>query len=345
MTTASNSSLGPRVPTEALPEAPRRAVSSYWRPGLIVGVIAIFALMPQMLGSGFGLGVLTDAMVYVGLALSYDLTVGKVGSLSLAHPAFFGVGAYSAALLVEHTSLPLSIQMLCAIGVAALLALLIGIPSFRLSNLTFGMATLGFALIAQLVAQNEVSVTRGPLCIAGLSPISFGPLTSAGVNIANQQYYAFLALAIAVGVFVRVLTTSRIGRAYTAVREDDAMAMAAGINPTRYRMSTFVIGGGIAGAIGAAYAHYISVVCPTNLNISYTINLLVIVFLGGAGGFWGIIAAAVLFTAIPEGLQINPSNRLIIYGFILLLGVTLMPGGIEQLVKTTIKRLRRWKRS
>jgi ABC-type branched-subunit amino acid transport system permease subunit len=314
---------------------------------VILAVVVVAALIPQLTSDQFTLGVFTDAMVYVSLALSYDLTVGQIGSLSLAHPAFFGIGAYTAALLVEHSSLPVPVQMVSAVAVAGLLAALIGIPSFRLSNLTFGMATLGFALIAQLVTQNEVTLTGGPLCISGLAPVSVDALTRAGISVNDQQYYLFFGLAVIVAIFIRVLTTSRIGRAYTAVREDEAMAMVAGISPTRYRMSSFIIGGAIAGAIGAAYAHYVSVVCPSNLDISYTVNLLVIVFLGGAGGFWGIIGAAVLFTAIPEGLQVDPTNRLLIYGAVLLLGVTLMPEGLERLTVRTARQvgrqLMRWR--
>lgn len=341
MTISQPGSLGPNRLPDFTGKPRRSSLVVAGRSTTILVLLILFALVPIFTSNAFNLGVFTDSMVYVGLALSYDLTVGKIGSLSLSHPAFFGVGAYTAALLVEHTSWPLLLQVVCAVGVATLLALLIGIPSFRLSNLTFGMATLGFALIAQLVIANDVDLTRGPLCIANLDPITIGRLTNAGWSVASQQYYAFFIIAVAVGVFVRILTTSRIGRAYVAVREDEAMAMAAGINPTRYRMSAFVIGGGIAGLIGAFYAHYISVVCPTNLDISYTITLLVIVFLGGAGGFWGIITAAVIFTAIPEGLQVDPSNRLIIYGAVLLVGVTLMPGGIEGAVRTARRRITR----
>lgn len=311
------------------------------RPALPLALLAVAVLVPLEVHSGFTLGILTDSLVYVVLALSYDLSVGRVGALSLAHPAFFGTGAYAAAIVVTRYSLPLGEQVLVAVGAAVVLAFVIGIPAFRLSHLTFGMATLGFALIAELVAQNQIGLTNGPLCMAGLSPLGSGPLGSLGIDQNGQQYYVFLALAVAVAAFVWVLVRSRIGRAYVAVREDEPMAMAAGINPKRYRMSAFVLGAALAGLLGAFYAHYLTVVCPTNLDISYTINLLVILFLGGTGGFWGIIAAAFVFTAIPEGLQVAPNVRLIAYGAALLLGVLALPEGFEGAALSLRRRLRR----
>jgi ABC-type branched-subunit amino acid transport system permease subunit len=304
-------------------------------PVLVVGVAI---LLPLVVKSGFTLGILTDSLIYVVLALSYDLSVGRVGALSLAHPAFFGTGAYAAAIVFQRYSLPLSLQVLIAVGAAVALAIVIGIPAFRLSHLTFGMATLGFALIAELIAQNDIGLTNGPLCIAGLSPLGSGTF---GLNQNDEQYYIFLIIAVAVASFVWLLVRSRIGRAYIAVREDEPMAMSVGINPKRYRMSAFVIGAALAGLLGAFYAHYLSVVCPTNLDISYTINLLVILFLGGTGGFWGIIAAAFVFTAIPEELQVAPNIRLIVYGAALLLGVTVLPTGFEGATRTLRRRLTR----
>lgn len=308
---------------------------------LTLVVLGAAVLAPLVAHGGFTRGILTDSLVYVVLALSYDLSVGRVGALSLAHPAFFGTGAYAAAITWQRYSFSLPLQVLVAIGAAMVLAVLIGIPAFRLSHLTFGMATLGFALIGELIAQNEIGLTNGPLCIAGLPTLGGGWLSSLGLDEAAQQYYVFLIVAVCVAAFVWILVRSRIGRAYVAIREDEPMAMSVGIDPKRYRMSAFVVGAALAGLLGAFYAHYLSVVCPTNLDISYTINLLVILFLGGTGGFWGIIAAAFVFTAIPEELQVAPNVRLIVYGAALLLGITLLPEGFEGAVRQLGRRLTR----
>jgi branched-chain amino acid transport system permease protein len=319
----------------------RRLVSPV---GVVLLVVVGFAV-PYLVADTFTISMLTDCLIYTVLALSYDLAVGRIGVLSLAHPAFFGTGAYTAAIAARELSLPIGLQVVFAVVTACLLALLVGAFAFRLSQLAFGMATLGFALIVQLIAVNQVGLTNGPLCISGLPPVASGSLRSAGFTTQVQSYYLFLILAVLVGIGIRVLVTSRIGRAYLAVREDEPMAMTAAINPLRYRMSAFVVGAGIAGLLGSFYAHHLSVVCPSNLDISYTINLLVIVFLGGAGGFWGIILAAFVFTVIPQWLQVTPQTRMLIYGVILLIGVSVLPDGIQGAVGTLRRRITRGRRS
>jgi ABC-type branched-subunit amino acid transport system permease subunit len=332
---------GSSVAEPTVPEETMRPVvrwTGFRRAAPAPALVAIALLVPLALKNDFVLGILTDCLVYVVLALSYDLSVGRIGALSLAQPAFFGTGAYAAAILVTHNpGAPLVLQVLLAIAAAAVLAVAIGIPAFRLNHLTFGMATLGFAIIAELIAQNEVGLTNGPLCVAGVPTMQSSFLSSIGMDSAAQQYEIFLVLAVVAGAFIWALVKSRIGRAFIAVREDEPMAMSVGINPKRYRMIAFVVGAAIAGLLGAFYAHYISVVCPTNLDISYTVSLLVIIFLGGVGGFWGIVLAAFVFTAIPEILQLDPSIRLIVYGAALLLGITFLPEGFEGL----FSRLRR----
>lgn len=320
------------------------AVGRAARPAAVTVLVVVGLLAPFVLKDDFVLGILTDSLIYVTLALSYDLSVGRVGALSLAHPAFFGVGAYSTAILLQHEpNVPPVLQVLLAVAVAGVLAVVIGVPAFRLSHLTFGMATLGFALIAELVAQNEVGFTNGPLCVAGVSPLQSGALASLGMDSAAQEYEIFLVVAVLAGAFIAAVVKSRIGRAFIAVREDEPMAMAVGVSPKRYRMSAFITGAAIAGLLGCFYAHYISIVCPTNLNFSYTVNLLVILFLGGIGGFWGIILAAFVFTVIPEALQVDPSIRLIVYGAALLLGVSLFPEGFEGLFRALRRRYARRK--
>lgn len=311
------------------------------RAGLAVGGLAVAAYIPFAFPGVFTLGVLTDSLIYVTLALSYDLSVGIVGLLSLAQPAFFGAGAYTAAIMATRFGLSLPTQIVCATLLAGALSVAIGIPALRLSHMSFGMATLGFALIVQLFAVNAMGLTNGPLCIAGLSGLSLGGLSTSVLSPAAQQYYVFLIVAAVAALGIRALTTSKIGRAMVAVREDGPMAMAMGINPKRYQLSAFVVGGAIAGLLGGFYAHYLSVVCPSNLDFAYTVNLLVIVFLGGTGGFWGIILAAFVFTAIPELLQISPENRFIIYGVVLLLAVTFMPEGFEGVFDWLTRAVRR----
>jgi ABC-type branched-subunit amino acid transport system permease subunit len=183
-----------------------------------------------------------------------------------------------------------------------------------------------------------VELTRGPLCITGIPKPALGLPGGLRLVIATLPAYYWLALA-ALGVVLvlyRLLTTFRLGRAFHAVRDNEVLAAAAGINPLRYRMVAFTIGGALAGGVGALYVHYLAVICPEEMTVALTVNLLVIVFLGGVGSLRGVLVGAVLFTALPEVLRLAPTWRLVIYGALLLVIVVRSPEGLEGLFRRRV---------
>jgi ABC-type branched-subunit amino acid transport system permease subunit len=274
--------------------------------------------------------VLIFTALFAALALSYDLVVGHVGSLSLAHPAFFGIGAYTAAILATTAGWPFVAGLAAAVLAAAVVAALVGVPLFRLTEHAFAVGTLGLGLVAWIVANNWVEVTRGPLCITGIPKPALGALA---ITTLPAYYWLALTALGAVVLLYRGLTTFRLGRAFHAVRDNEPLAGAAGIDPLRYRLLAFTIGAAVAGGVGALYVHYLSVMCPEEMTIALTVNLLVIVFLGGVGSLRGVLVGAVLFTALPEVLRLAPTWRLVIYGALLLLVVVRSPEGIEGLLR------------
>jgi len=306
----------------------RRAV---W---LVLGVAAlaapwlVAAVVPRQ--QRYVLHVLIFTALFAALALSYDLVVGHVGSLSLAHPAFFGVGAYTAAILATQAQWSFLTNVVAAGLAAAVVAAFVGVPLFRLTEHAFAVGTLGLALVASVVANNWVQVTRGPLCITGIPKPTLGPLA---VTTLPAFYWLALATLVAVALLYGGLTTFRLGRAFHAVRDNEPLASAAGIDPLKYRLLAFTIAGALAGGLGALYVHYLSVMCPEEMTVALTVNLLVIVFLGGVGSLRGVLVGAVLFTALPEVLRLAPTWRLVIYGGLLLLVVIRSPGGIESLLR------------
>jgi branched-chain amino acid transport system permease protein len=285
------------------------------------------------------LHILVFTALYGALALSYDLVVGHVGGLSLAHPAFFGIGAYAAALLSTQARWTFSADLAAAVVAAGSAALLIGVPAFRLAEHSFAIGTLGFALVTQVVATNWVEFTRGPLCVTGIArpEIALGSLRLQVVTLPQYYWLALMAVALT-ALLYRGLTTFRIGRAFSAVRDNDSLAMSAGINPLKYRMLAFVIGAAVAGGVGALYVHYLTVLCPEELGIGLTVNLLVMLFLGGVGSLRGVLLGAVLVTALPEVLRIAPTWRLVIYGLLLLTIVIRAPEGLDAIVRTVLER-------
>jgi ABC-type branched-subunit amino acid transport system permease subunit len=273
--------------------------------------------------------VLIFTALFAALALSYDLVVGHVGSLSLAHPAFFGIGAYTAAILSTVARWPFVADVMAAVLAAGVVAALLGVPLFRLAEHAFAVGTLGLALVASVVANNWVEVTRGPLCITGIPRPVLGRLV---ITSLPAYYWLMLVALAAVMLLYHGVTTFRLGRAFHAVRDNEPLAGAAGINPLKYRLLAFTIGAAVAGGIGALYVHYLSVMCPDEMTIALTVNLLVIVFLGGVGTMRGVLIGALVFTALPELLRLAPTWRLVIYGTLLLLVVVRSPGGLEALL-------------
>lgn len=288
----------------------------------------VAAVVPRQ--QRYVLHVLIFTALFAALALSYDLVVGHVGSLSLAHPAFFGVGAYAAAILATRARWSFLTDVVAAGLAAAVVAALVGVPLFRLAEHAFAVGTLGLALVASVVANNWVQVTRGPLCITGIPKPALGPLAIATLP---AFYWLALAALVAIVLLYRGLTTFRLGRAFHAVRDNEPLAASAGIDPLKYRLLAFTIAAGLAGCVGALYVHYLSVMCPEEMTVALTVNLLVIVFLGGVGSLRGVLLGAVLFTALPEVLRLAPTWRLVIYGGLLLLVVIRSPGGIESLLR------------
>jgi ABC-type branched-subunit amino acid transport system permease subunit len=284
------------------------------------------------------LHVLVFTALYGALALSYDLVVGHVGSLSLAHPAFFGIGAYTAALLGTEARWPFVAALAAGIATAGLAALAVGVPMFRLTEHSFAMGTLGFALVAQVVATNWVEFTRGPLCVTGIPKPGLGALR---ITTLPGFYWMGLVAAGLVGLLYHGLTTFRLGRAFHAVRDNEMLAAAASIDPLKYRMLAFVIGAAVAGGIGTLYVSYVGVLCPGELAVSLSVNLLVMLFLGGLGSLRGVLVGAVAFTALPEVLRMAPTWRMVIYGLLLLVIVVRAPDGLEGLIRRHAARWRR----
>jgi ABC-type branched-subunit amino acid transport system permease subunit len=276
------------------------------------------------------LHVLIFTALYGALALSYDLVVGHAGNLSLAHPAFFGIGAYTAALSATEAHWPFAIALPAAVAMAGLAALAIGVPMFRLTEHSFAMGTLGFAVVTQIVATNWVDFTRGPLCVTGIPKPAIGPFKIATLP---AFYWMGLATVVLVALLYHGLTTFRLGRAFHAVRDNETLAAAAAINPLKYRMLAFVIGGALAGGIGTLYVSYVGVLCPGELGVTLTVNLLVMVFLGGVGSLRGVLVGAAAFTALPEILRMAPTWRMVIYGLLLLVIVIRWPEGVGGILR------------
>ena len=238
-------------------------------------------------------------LIYIIFTLSLNLEVGYTGLFNFGHVAFFGIGAYTSALLALHR-VPFELCLLAALAMAGLWGFLLGLPSLRLRGDYFGIATLGFGEIIRMVFQNEVWLTKGPMGLPGIpKPSLFS------YRFATLPQYFLLALGFAAITFsiLRIILKSPFGRVLIAIREDELAAETLGKNVFRFRIKSLVIGSLFAGLAGTLWGHYTTFISPNDFTLMETILALLIVVLGGKGTEWGPILGAVFLIFFQESLR------------------------------------------
>ena len=286
-----------------------RGRAALWAAALVALVLPLLVDSPYVLHIAIVTG------IYIVLVQSLNLVLGYCGLLSLASPAFFGIGAYVATLLALRLGWDSTATLAMAMLSGVVAGMIIGFPSLRVSRHSFVIVTLSATLLLQLVALNWEEMTRGSLGLANIpAPRLFGITVRTRI-----EWYYFSAAAAAVAVLCTwLLVSSRFGRAMVATRDNEQLALACGIDVFRTRLFTFCFSGGLAALAGALYAHFISYIDPGVFGFSVSETLLIMVILGGSGTLWGPVAGAVVFTALPELLRLAPEIRSLLYGVILL---------------------------
>ncbi|GHT30599.1 branched-chain amino acid ABC transporter permease [Bacteroidia bacterium] len=260
--------------------------------------------------------------IYVMLSQSLNLSAGFGGMISLAHAGFYGVGAYTAALLSVNYQLPFLLALPAAMLLSGLLALIVSAIALRTIDDYFIICTLGIQVIVFSLMNNWMYLTNGPLGIPGIPGIQLF-----GIDIESK--WAFLLLTIffvaLVFFFLKKLTGSSFGRTLRALSEDEIFAQSLGKNVYLSKVIVFTVGAMIAAVLGVLYAHYISYIDPTNFTVVESIFILSIVIIGGMRNLWGSVVAAAFLVFLPEVLRfVGMSNsiaanmRQIIYGGILI---------------------------
>ena len=250
---------------------------------------------------------------------------GYAGLLSLATGAFFGIGAYASSLLALRLGWPFWLALPAAGAVCALVAVPMAVPALRLRSYSFVMVTLGFLVISESVAKNWIGLTRGDM---GLIDIPRPRLAGVALASVTQLYYLTLAAAVLAALAFRAVTRSPAGRALVALRDDETLAAAYGLDTWRFKLAAFVLAAAFAGLGGSLYAHYTTVLDPLVFDVFHTLTLLTIVFGGGAGTLGGVLLGTVVFLFLPEALRVTPQWRMVVYGLLLVVFVFRLPGGL-----------------
>lgn len=290
---------------------------------------ALFAV-PLAVHDEYYLHLFIVAGIFVVAVLGLDLIVGYVGQLSLAHAAFFAMGAYTSALLFVNFKWSMWLGLPAAAILTGLVAFVLGSVILRTRGHRFIIITVVFAELMKLVATNWVDVTRGFMGLPGLQiPKLYVPWIGA-IDVSSKErfYYVVLVVALLAFLLCRSIVRSSIGRKFVLIRENEALAESLGISALRYSMIAFAAGAALAGAAGSLYAHYVGFVSPDLFNFSYVTIMLIMVILGGKGTLVGPALGAVIFTFLPELLREASHWRMIIFATILIVATLFMPRGI-----------------
>ena len=321
---------------------------------LLVVFAAILVALPSVLRSLFGqasVSYLSLAIRAVGLAvlaLSWDI-VARTGQLSLAHAAFYGAGAYSAAVLLKLTGAPIWLSMPVAGVVAALLALVLGAATLRLYGIYFAIASLAFTEVVKVIVQSMPFSITGGTVGTNLPPL-FRPVFVAGemerwevAFLRNQGYFlVYVGVLVLTIVISLLIQNSRLRHAFTAVRTNEFVAGVMGVNPARNKLIAFVLSSFIVGMLGAVEAHRFGSVNPdVTFSVHTTVLALVTPIFGGLYTTVGPILAAGVLSGLEETLKrVLSDGYLVAYGVVLVVSILFMPRGLVGLFKKLTTRSR-----
>ncbi len=310
---------------------------------LLLALLALcVAALPRLVGSDYWLNLLNLAISFSIACLGLNIVLGYTGQLSLAQAGFWGVGAYTAALLTTKLDWSPWPAIVAALLVAGLFGVLLGIPTLKLSGHYLAMATIGFGIIVQLILINSKDLTNGSDGISGIPAPWIGPIDLSGPT--NFFYLAALSLILMIWASL-LLRNSRIGRALQAIRENEMAAETMGIDTTLFKVTAFALSAAYAGFAGSLFAfsgsHYIS---PDTFSFDQSVVLLAMAVLGGNGSAVGAVVGAFLLTLAPELLRFLKDSYFMFYAAGIVAIMVFMPGGIAGLVYSlpVSGRLRQW---
>lgn len=260
--------------------------------------------------------------IYIMLSQSLNLAAGFGGMVSLAHAGFYGIGAYTAALLAINYQVSFLISLPIAMILSGLLALLVSTIALRTVDDYFIICTLGIQVIVFSLMNNWVALTKGSLGIPGIPGIQLF-----GMTIESKGEFMFLTLCfvISISFFLKKITKSAFGRTLRALSEDELFTQSLGKNVYLSKVIAFTLSAMLAAVPGVLYAHYISYIDPTSFTVDESIFILSIVIIGGMQNLWGSVIAATFLVLLPEVLRfvgmpnaIAANMRQIIYGSVLI---------------------------
>jgi len=289
--------------------------------GLVI--LALLLAVPPLL-KNYGVYLFSYWLVFVIANMGLNLTVGYAGQKSLGHAAFFGIGAYSVAILMKA-----GFSFWLGLPVAALgcfvVGLGLGFPALRVQTIYLAFATLGFNTAIWLVMRNEEWLTGGTFGINNVGRLGFFGLSLDG----NLAYYYFvLGVALVMGALLWKLLASPWGKAFTALRDNPIRAESLGVNVQAYTLLSFAIGAAYAGVAGALFASLVQFVEPAPFAVGASIMMYLMVVVGGPGYFFGPLLGSAVGVLLPEWLRFAQAWYLFVFGVAVVLLMLWLPDGL-----------------
>lgn len=304
-------------------------------PGMLI--IALITILFPHIFSMYQTNIMISALIFVVLGLGLNIVIGLAGLLVLGYAAFFAVGAYSYALLNLHFGVGFWIALPIGGILAAVFGVLLGYPVLRLRGDYLAIVTLGFGEIIRLVLENWNEFSFGPSGIKNIpKPGFFGMELSLQASTIYIFYIVVVLVVFTIFVINR-LKNSRIGRAWTALKDDEIASQAMGIDKAKTKMRAFALGATWAGMAGVVFAAKTTFINPASFTLWESVIILCTVVLGGMGSIAGVIAGALLLILLPEYMRDFGEFRMITFGAVLIVMMIFRPGGMVEDVRKTYK--------
>lgn len=293
---------------------------------LVLGIA--LASVPLWLTSPYLMQLANIAGINAILALGLLFIFGYCGQLSLCQAAFFGIGAYTTALLTTGVGISPWLGMASGAILSAIVAAAVGTAILRLRGHYFALASFGFGEMTAQILLNWKAVTRGTDGVLNIPKPNF---LGFELTTGPHFYYFILCLTLALALVAHRIYHSRYGRAFLAVRSDPLAAQASGIDVLSTKRLAFILSGIYGGIGGAVYAHLFSFISPDVFGFMVSVNILAILLMGGTGQLWGVFVGSVIVTTLPEALRFSQQYYMLFYGGLITAVVVLLPGGISSL--------------
>lgn len=273
--------------------------------------------------SSYLITILTIIAIHAIVVCGLNVIVGYAGQISLGHAAFFGIGAYTAALLATKAGFSFWAALPVVLVISGLVGLLLGLPSLRVRDDFLAITTIGINFIVEAIFL-YIPFFGGALGIGGIPRIFIFGIKLKGIAFFGLCLFFLILVLIVCWWFTR----SWAGLACFALREEEEAASSMGISPVRFKLLAFVVGTAMAGLGGALYAHYMRFISATDFSFPVSIALLSTIVLGGMGTLWGPVLGAVILGALPEIFRPLVDYRMLFYMVLLLLMIRFQPGGL-----------------